>query len=85
MSKQWKHALVIGASSGIGKAIAEALIAEGVHTAMMARRAEPIYGTADTANYLAVPPSVSVDELGRVRAERDRLLRLPRLEPVPAA
>ena len=40
--------------------------------------------TATTANYLAVPPSVSADELARVRAERDRLLRLPRLEPLPA-
>ncbi|MBV8984693.1 MAG: FkbM family methyltransferase [Acidimicrobiia bacterium] len=41
--------------------------------------------TADTANYLAIPPSVSAEELGRVRAERDRILRLPRLDPVPSA
>lgn len=37
--------------------------------------------TAATTNYWAVPPSLSVDDLSRVRAERDRLLRAPKLVP----
>lgn len=38
----WKHAIVIGASSGIGRALAENLIARGVKTAIVARRGEEL-------------------------------------------
>ena len=42
MSETWKHAIVVGASSGIGRAIAEDLIKRGVRTALIARRAEEL-------------------------------------------
>lgn len=38
----WKRALVIGASSGIGKALAEELLKEGVSVAMISRRRAPM-------------------------------------------
>ena len=38
----WNQALVIGASSGIGKALAEQLLRQGVSVAMVARRKEPM-------------------------------------------
>jgi NAD(P)-dependent dehydrogenase (short-subunit alcohol dehydrogenase family) len=38
----WNRALVIGASSGIGKALAEQLLQQGVSVAMIARRKEPM-------------------------------------------
>src|ERR1700727_3744001 len=41
-----KRALVVGASSGIGRAIAEALISEGVTTAICSRDQARIEGTA---------------------------------------
>jgi decaprenylphospho-beta-D-erythro-pentofuranosid-2-ulose 2-reductase len=40
MSLPWKHAIVVGASSGIGKALAEELLKQGVSVAMIARRNE---------------------------------------------
>jgi len=42
-----KTALVTGASQGIGRAIAKSLAAEGVQTAIAARRAELLNGVAD--------------------------------------
>lgn len=50
-----KTALVTGASQGIGRAIAKSLAAEGVQTAIAARRAELLNGVADNiaaAGYL---------------------------------
>ena len=38
----WKHAIVIGASSGIGKALAEQLLKQGTSVAMVSRRREPM-------------------------------------------
>ena len=38
----WKHAIVVGASSGIGKALAEQLLKQGVSVAMVSRRREPM-------------------------------------------
>jgi short-subunit dehydrogenase len=40
--RTWKRALVIGASSGIGKALAEQLLREGTSVAMISRRREPM-------------------------------------------
>lgn len=42
MSGSWKHAIVVGASSGIGRAIAEALVSQGVRVALIARRSEEL-------------------------------------------
>jgi short-subunit dehydrogenase len=42
MTFPWKTALVVGASSGIGKAIAEELLRSNVSVAMVARRLEPM-------------------------------------------
>lgn len=47
--QEWKRALVVGASSGIGKAIAEQLLAAGVSTALVARRAAPMNEIAGKA------------------------------------
>jgi decaprenylphospho-beta-D-erythro-pentofuranosid-2-ulose 2-reductase len=40
--KHWSRALIVGASSGIGKALAEKLLAEGSSVALVARRTEPM-------------------------------------------
>ena len=40
--KHWSRVLIVGASSGIGKALAEKLLAEGSQVAMVARRAAPM-------------------------------------------
>jgi NAD(P)-dependent dehydrogenase (short-subunit alcohol dehydrogenase family) len=52
----WNRALIIGASSGIGKAIAEQLLKHGVSVAMVARRREPMEEIAQGAT----PPSGGV-------------------------
>jgi decaprenylphospho-beta-D-erythro-pentofuranosid-2-ulose 2-reductase len=40
--KHWSRSLIVWASSGIGKALAEKLLAEGCSVAMVARRVEPM-------------------------------------------
>ncbi len=42
MSETWKHAIVVGASSGIGRAIAEDLVKRGTRVALIARRSEEL-------------------------------------------
>lgn len=42
MNSVWKHAIVIGASSGIGRAIAEELLARGCAVGLVARRTEEL-------------------------------------------
>ena len=49
MSQNWKNAVVIGASSGIGKAIAEELIKHGVNVALVSRRQERLREIAERA------------------------------------
>jgi 3-oxoacyl-[acyl-carrier protein] reductase len=62
-----KIALVTGASEGIGRAIAEALAAEGVHLTLCARRAAPLQDLAATlerqhgVQVLAVPADLSTE------------------------
>ena len=47
---QWKHAIVIGASSGIGEALARALAADGTRVALIARRADKLTELAQMLN-----------------------------------
>lgn len=42
MSQSWKNAIVVGASSGIGRAIAEDLLKRGTRVALIARREEEL-------------------------------------------
>lgn len=42
-----KHALVCGASKGLGRGCAEALAHEGVHVTLVARNAEALEATAN--------------------------------------
>ena len=46
---QWNRALIIGASSGIGKSLAEQLLKDGASVAMIARRKEPLDEIASKA------------------------------------
>lgn len=48
----WKTALVTGASSGIGKAIAEQLVAGGVHTTIVARRGDRLDAMAERSSLM---------------------------------
>jgi NAD(P)-dependent dehydrogenase (short-subunit alcohol dehydrogenase family) len=49
MSTERKHAVVTGAGSGIGRAAALALLADGWHVALAGRRPEPLKATAASA------------------------------------
>lgn len=56
-----KRALVLGASSGLGRAIAQALVNEGVRVAICARGEERLLATAEAIGAeLAVPCDLSV-------------------------
>jgi decaprenylphospho-beta-D-erythro-pentofuranosid-2-ulose 2-reductase len=48
MRGTWKQAIVVGASSGIGAAVARALAAEGTEVALVARRREELDALAET-------------------------------------
>jgi 3-oxoacyl-[acyl-carrier protein] reductase len=54
-----RKALVTGASAGLGAAIAEALAAEGVRLALMARREAPLQVLAQTLGATAVPCDIT--------------------------
>lgn len=45
-----RRALVCGGSSGLGRAVATALVAEGVHVALLSRDAEKLQAVADELN-----------------------------------
>ena len=47
---RWKRAIVVGASSGIGRSIAERLAAEGVAVSLVARRSETLSEVCDSIN-----------------------------------
>ena len=46
----WKNAIIVGASSGIGEALARALIADGTRVALVARRADKLAVLAEEFN-----------------------------------
>ena len=56
-------AIVTGAGSGIGKAVAQALLGDGWHVVLAGRRAEPLQAVAQAsgadARALAVPTDVT--------------------------
>lgn len=54
-----RRALVMGASRGLGRAVAEALIAEGVETAICARDAERLQRTAQEIGAMPFPCDLS--------------------------
>lgn len=56
-----RRALVMGASRGLGKSIAEALAAEGAHVAICARDAERLAVVAAGVGATAIPCDLSVD------------------------
>jgi NADP-dependent 3-hydroxy acid dehydrogenase YdfG len=63
MSGSGKIALITGAGSGVGRAAALALLAEGYSVVLAGRRAEPLAETASptgdaAARMLAVPTDV---------------------------
>ncbi len=57
MSYPWKHALVVGASSGMGAEIARQLAANGCRVALVARREAELAGLAGELNAGASPSS----------------------------
>jgi 3-oxoacyl-[acyl-carrier protein] reductase len=56
------RALVTGGSKGIGRSIAQALIAEGMQVAIMSRNREELEQAAEEIKALAVPGDVSREE-----------------------
>ncbi len=56
MAKPWQHAIVVGASSGMGEAVARQLAAAGVRTALVARRADELSRIAHEINASASSP-----------------------------
>ena len=53
-----KRALICGGSSGLGRAVATALVAEGAHVALLSRDAEKLQAVADALN--ATGPGMAV-------------------------
>lgn len=72
-----KKALVTGASSGLGRGIAEALAAEGVHVNVAARRADRLAETVSAikaAGGSAAAHTLDLSDLGQVEALADSLV-----------
>lgn len=67
-----KRALICGGSSGLGRAVAAALVAEGVHVALLARDVERLRAAADELN--AMGPGRAVMAAADL-ADHERLLK----------
>jgi short-subunit dehydrogenase len=58
MSKKWKHAIIVGASSGIGEALVYELAKQGVSVGLVARRSEELNRVAAEARTLSATPEL---------------------------
>jgi len=74
-----KHALVCGASRGLGAAIAEALVGEGALVALAARESETLRSTAARLGGIAVPADLATPD-GPDRAVRGAVDQLGSLD-----
>lgn len=83
-SFEGKHVWIVGASSGIGAALAEELAGRGAHVALSARRAETlreIAATLPNGGHLAAPMNVADSESVRM-ALKEVLRNFPRVDSV---
>src|ERR1041385_4878741 len=53
MSKKFKHAIVVGASSGIGEALVLELAKQGASVALVARRTQELQRVSESASRLS--------------------------------
>jgi NAD(P)-dependent dehydrogenase (short-subunit alcohol dehydrogenase family) len=72
MSKSGRVAIVTGAGSGVGRAVALTLAAHGWRVGLAGRRAEALQATADRADGEALPVPTDVSDEASVRALFDR-------------
>lgn len=79
MMYEWKKAIVVGASSGIGEALVRRLTAQGCRVGMVARRADRLQQIADEINgatlNLAIPYTADVRDFDRAEEHFDNLVR----------
>ena len=58
-NQTWRSAIVVGASSGIGEAVARRLAAEGTHVTLVARRDDVLRTLADAIGKATSPGLVA--------------------------